>query len=215
LAAQDKLVLAARAQRRSAKLLRKARKRTRITYVPGNHDEFLRFYCEASLGKVKLVENAIHTTADGRRLLIIHGDHFDLVVRKARWLAILGGHAYDAAVIISRRLNVVRRWFGFPYWSLSQWAKSNVKNAANYIGDFEAALVNEARRHGADGVVCGHIHHAAIRDVDGIQYVNCGDWVESCTAAVEHDDGRLEIITWNENSVVTELQAIVLDRRVA
>jgi UDP-2,3-diacylglucosamine pyrophosphatase LpxH len=187
------------------KLLRKARKRTRITYIPGNHDEFLRPYCGTKFGKIRIVEQALHTTVDGRRLLVIHGDIFDLVVTKARWLAVIGGYAYDAAVLISRRLNVVRRLFGFPYWSLSQWAKDNVKNATRYVGDFESMLAREARRQGADGVVCGHIHHAAIRDIEGIQYLNCGDWVESCTALVEHHDGRLEIIDWAAQTTL-ELQ---------
>lgn len=181
------------------KLLRKARKGTRIVYVPGNHDEFLRDYCGFQFGGIAIAESAVHVTADGKRLLVVHGDQFDLVVSQARWLAILGGYAYDAAVIISRQLNVLRRYFGFPYWSISQWAKANVKNAAKYIGDFEKTLAEDARRRGADGVVCGHIHHAEIRDDFGILYINCGDWVESCTAVVEHDDGRLEVINWGEN----------------
>ena len=136
--------------------------------------------------------------ADGRRYLVIHGDIFDLVVQNARWLALLGDKAYDFAIRMNRLVNAFRRWFGFPYWSLSKWAKLKVKNAVNYIGAFEQTLAGEARRHGADGVICGHIHHAAIRDEHGIRYMNCGDWVESCTALVEHDDGRFEIITWTE-----------------
>ena len=178
------------------KLLRKARKGTRIVYVPGNHDEFLRDYLGA-FGSVEVVDSAIHVAADCRQLLVIHGDHFDLVVRQARWLAVLGGHAYDTAVAASRRLNVLRRWLGFPYWSLSQWAKANVKNASRYIADFENTLCEEARRRGASGVVCGHIHHAAIDQRGDTLYLNCGDWVESCTALVEHDDGRFEVVTWS------------------
>ena len=123
---------------------------------------------------------------------------FDLVVQNARWLAHLGDRAYDFAIRINRLVNAFRRWFGFPYWSLSKWAKLKVKNAVNYIGAFEQTLAGEARRHGADGVICGHIHHAAIRDEHGIRYMNCGDWVESCTALAEHEDGRFEIITWTD-----------------
>jgi UDP-2,3-diacylglucosamine pyrophosphatase LpxH len=186
------------------KLLRMARKGTRIIYVPGNHDEFLRSYYGSHFGGVEVAESAVHVTADGRKLLVVHGDYFDLVVRQARWLAVLGGQAYDGAVIISRHLNKLRRWCGFPYWSLSQWAKDNVKNAANYIEQFEHVLAAEARRCGADGVVCGHIHHAAIRSVEGLQYVNCGDWVESCTAVAENHDGRLEIIAWNELGIAAQ-----------
>jgi UDP-2,3-diacylglucosamine pyrophosphatase LpxH len=178
------------------KFLRKARKGVRITYVPGNHDEFLREYYGTHFGGIEVVENAVHLGADGRRYLVIHGDLFDLVVTQARWLALLGDKAYDAALVVNRWFNTVRRRLGFPYWSLSQWAKLKVKNAVSYIGDYEKTLVAEARRHGADGVICGHIHHAAIHDQFGLRYINCGDWVESCTAIAEHADGRFEIVTW-------------------
>ncbi len=178
------------------KLLRQARKGTRIVYVPGNHDEFLRDYYGTHFGGVEVAEHALHEGADGRRYLVVHGDYFDLVVTQARWLALLGNHAYDFALAVNRVFNTLRRRFGFPYWSLSQWAKLKVKNAVNYIGEFERTLVDEARRHQADGVICGHIHHAVIHDDFGIRYVNCGDWVESCTAVAEHPDGRFEIILW-------------------
>jgi UDP-2,3-diacylglucosamine pyrophosphatase LpxH len=180
------------------KMLRKARKGAKVIYVPGNHDEFLRNYYGTHFGGIDVVENIIHEGADGRRYLVIHGDIFDLVVQNARWLAHLGDKAYDFAIRMNRIVNVLRRWFGVPYWSLSQWAKLKVKNAVNYIGAFEQTLAGEARRHGADGVICGHIHTAAIRDQHGIRYMNCGDWVESCTALAEHDDGRFEIITWSD-----------------
>jgi UDP-2,3-diacylglucosamine pyrophosphatase LpxH len=178
------------------KLLRKARKGARIIYVPGNHDEFLRDYYGTHFGGVEVAESVVHVGADGKRYLVIHGDHFDLVVTQARWLAHLGDKAYDFAIAVNRIFNVWRRRLGFPYWSLSQWAKLKVKNAVNYIGEFEKTLVAEAQRHDTDGVICGHIHHAVIHDDYGIRYVNCGDWVESCTAVVEHPDGRLEIIDW-------------------
>jgi UDP-2,3-diacylglucosamine pyrophosphatase LpxH len=180
------------------KLLRKGRKGCRVVYVPGNHDEFLRSYYGTHFGGIEVVENAIHEGADGRKYLVIHGDIFDLVVQHARWLAHLGDRAYDFAIQMNRFVNAFRRMFGVPYWSLSQWAKLKVKNAVNYIGAFEQTLANEARRYDADGVICGHIHFAAIRDDQGIRYLNCGDWVESCTAIVEHEDGRFEIIVWTD-----------------
>jgi UDP-2,3-diacylglucosamine pyrophosphatase LpxH len=178
------------------KLLRKGRKGARIVYLPGNHDEFLRDYLGTHFGGVEVMDTCVHETADGRRLLVIHGDQFDVVVRHARWLAFLGDWAYDLALALNTVLNRARRFLGFPYWSLSAWAKLKVKNAVSFIGAYEAALTGEARKHGVDGVVCGHIHHAALHDRLGITYVNTGDWVESCTAVAEHHDGRLEILRW-------------------
>ncbi|WP_395666353.1 UDP-2,3-diacylglucosamine diphosphatase [Methylocella sp.] len=178
------------------KLLRQARKGVKITYAPGNHDEFARDFVGAFFGGVEVVDSAVHVTADGRRLLVIHGDQFDVVVQHARWLAFLGDWAYEAALVVNRWFNKVRRWLGFPYWSLSSWAKLKVKNAVSFIGDYEQTLADAARRHQVDGVVCGHIHHAAIRDIGGALYVNTGDFVESCTAVAEHADGRLEILRW-------------------
>jgi UDP-2,3-diacylglucosamine pyrophosphatase LpxH len=190
------------------KILRKARKGTRVIYVPGNHDEFLRGYYGTHFGGIEVVETAMHEGADGKRYLVIHGDHFDLVVTQARWLALLGSKAYDWAILLNRVFNAIRRRLGFPYWSLSQWLKLKVKNAVNYIGEFEKTLVAEARRREAEGVICGHIHHAAIHENLGIRYLNCGDWVESCTAIAEHPDGRFEILTWTVDargsSVVAE-----------
>lgn len=178
------------------KLLRKARKGTRIVYIPGNHDEFLRAYCGATFGGIELLETAIHEAADGRRYLVIHGDIFDVVVRHARWLAFLGDWAYEIAMWVSRHVNAIRRRLGFTYWSLSAWAKATVKHAVNFIGKFEETLAAEANREGVDGIICGHIHSAALRDFDGLAYINTGDWVESCTAAVEHFDGRMELVQW-------------------
>lgn len=180
------------------KLLRKVRKGSRVVYVPGNHDEFLRDYVGSTFGGVEVVDRAIHETADGRKLLVIHGDIFDVVVRHAAWIAHLGAGAYSAVLAINTGFNRVRRRLGLPYWSLSAWTKLKVKNAVNYIGAFEDALANEARRVGADGVVCGHIHHARISEDGGFRYLNAGDWVESCTAIVEHHNGKLEIVRWTE-----------------
>jgi UDP-2,3-diacylglucosamine pyrophosphatase LpxH len=182
------------------KLLRKARKGTRIVYIPGNHDEFLREFYGTHFGGIEVVESVVHRTADGRRFLVIHGDLFDVVIRHARWLALLGDKAYDLAIALNTRFNALRRLLGLPYWSLSQWVKLKVKNAVNFIGEFERTLSGEALRHQVDGVICGHIHHAVIRERSNLTYVNCGDWVESCTAVVENFDGRLEIIDWSRRA---------------
>lgn len=186
------------------KLLRKARKGTRIIYIPGNHDEFLRNYYGSHFGGVEVVEQAIHTGADGRRYLVTHGDLFDIVIKHARWVARLGDKAYDAAIRANTLFNRLRRTFGLPYWSLSKWAKMKVKNAVNFIGEFEDVLIREARRHQVDGVICGHIHHAALRHEKGFTYINCGDWVESCTAIGEHEDGSFEILSWSETLAGSE-----------
>lgn len=178
------------------KLLRQSRKGVRIVYIPGNHDEVLRDYIGTHFGGIEVVQQTIHETADGKRFLLIHGDEFDVVVRYAKWLALLGDWAYVIALTFNTYFNKARRRFGFGYWSLSAWLKLKVKNAVNFIGEFESAVVEAARREQVQGVICGHIHHAADRDMTGIHYLNCGDWVESCTALVEHTDGRLEIIDW-------------------
>jgi UDP-2,3-diacylglucosamine pyrophosphatase LpxH len=178
------------------KLLRKVRRGTRMIYIPGNHDEFARDYIGHVFGGIEIMRSATHVTADGRRFLVTHGDEFDIVVRRARWLAFLGGWAYGVALRANAAFNTVRQSLGFSYWSFSAWAKLKVKNAVSFIGDFETALSEQAARSGADGVICGHIHHAAMREMKGITYVNTGDFVESCTAVAEHEDGRLEIIRW-------------------
>jgi len=178
------------------KFLRKVRKGTRVVFVPGNHDEFARDFVGLEFGGVEVEDHVLHKTADGKTFLIMHGDQFDVVVRHARWLAHLGDWAYDFAIWVNCWFNRARRQFGLPYWSFSQWAKLKVKNAVNFIGDFEKTLAAEARRRGVDGIVCGHIHHAAIREIDGVTYVNTGDFVESCTAIAEHFDGTLELIHW-------------------
>ena len=178
------------------KLLRKARKGSSITYIAGNHDEFARQFQGVHFGGIVVADRAVHETADGRRMLVIHGDQFDTVVHNARWLAYFGDYAYDAAMLINRGVSRFRKVFGMPYWSFSSWAKVKVKKAVNFIGSFQEVLTEEARRSEVDGVICGHIHHAAIETVDDVQYINTGDWVESCTAVVEHFDGRFEILHW-------------------
>ena len=180
------------------KLLRKARKGTEVVYILGNHDEFGRHFAPMSFGGVDVRFDDVHVTADGRRLLVTHGDLFDGVVQCAKWLAFVGDRAYLATLHLNRWLNAVRARLGFPYWSLSQYLKQRVKNAVSYITDFEVALAGEAKRRGVDGVVCGHIHKAEIRPIGGVLYCNSGDWVESLTALVEHEDGRLAILAWKD-----------------
>ncbi|MCR5864453.1 MAG: UDP-2,3-diacylglucosamine diphosphatase [Aquincola tertiaricarbonis] len=176
------------------KILRKARKGTRVVFVPGNHDEFARRYLSVNFGGVEVLEDCMHRTADGRTLWITHGDLFDGVVQCARWLALVGDVAYEFTLKVNRWFNSARARLGLPYWSLSRYLKLKVKRAVSYVGDFESAVAREAQRRGADGVVCGHIHHAEMRMIDGVLYCNDGDWVESLTALVEHADGRLEIL---------------------
>ena len=178
------------------KLLRKVRKGARMIYIPGNHDEFAREYIGFTFGGVEVMRQAIHVMADGRRFLVTHGDEFDIVVRHARWLALLGDWAYRAALKGNIAFNSVRRRLGFPYWSFSAWAKLKVKNAVNFIGSFETELAAQASKDNLHGVICGHIHHAAMRELGGVTYVNIGDFVESCSAVAEHFDGRLEILRW-------------------
>ena len=192
------------------KLLRKARKGTRVIFIPGNHDDGLRDYCGMHFGGVELHRDAIHEGANGKKYLVLHGDEFDVVVRYARWLAFLGDRSYDFALALNIPLNFARRLLGLGHWSLSSFLKLKVKTAVSYIGDFEAALANEARRRGTDGLVCGHIHHANERSIDGIHYLNCGDWVESCTAIGETYDGRFEIIRWQD---VVTARASTLNRQ--
>ena len=182
------------------KLLRAARKGCRVIYIPGNHDESARQFVGLFLGGIPIVDHAEHVLLDGRRLLVIHGDQFDNVIRYAKWLAYLGDSLYNFSLFLNRLYNRFRQKLGYSYWSLSQYLKHKVKNAVNFILDFEVALVNEARRQGYHGVVCGHIHHAEIKDIDGMLYCNDGDWVESLTALVETHEGELKIIHWHHES---------------
>ena len=178
------------------KILRKARKGTRVVFIPGNHDDGIRDVCGMDFGGIEVRRDAIHETAQGKKYLVLHGDEFDIIIRYARWLAFLGDRSYEVALALNTPLNWARRLIGLDYWSLSNFLKQRVKSAVNFIGEFEVALAAEARRRGADGLICGHIHHANSRDIDGIHYLNSGDWVESCTAIAEHHDGTFEIIRW-------------------
>ncbi len=184
------------------KLLRQVRRGVRLIYIPGNHDEFLRDYAGSNFGGIEVVEEAIHVAADGRRILVIHGDKFDHVVRNMKWLAHLGDTAYDFAIFLNRQVSVVRRRMGLPYWSFSAYAKLKVKKAVAFISAFEDAVVADAARHKVDGVMCGHIHQPTIRRIADIDYFNTGDWVESCSAIIETFDGAFELVHWRPEEVM-------------
>jgi UDP-2,3-diacylglucosamine pyrophosphatase LpxH len=178
------------------KILRKARKGTQVVYIPGNHDEAARQFCDLAFGDIHVRGEAFHTTLAGKRLWIVHGDLFDGVIQHAKWLAYLGDTLYTLILLLNRWFNRARTRLGLNYWSLSQYLKHQVKNAVNFISKFEHVMTDEARRRGCDGVVCGHIHKAEIRDIDGVLYCNDGDWVESLSALVETFDGELKIVYW-------------------
>ena len=167
-----------------------------MIYIPGNHDEAARQFPGLQLGDITIRANAIHTTADGRRLLVLHGDEFDGIVRHARWLSKIGGVAYRTLLALNRHVNRVRRWMNKPYWSLAAAAKTKTKRAVQFIADFEEAVVSRAREEEVDGVICGHIHVPELRPIDGVTYANTGDWVENCTALVEQMNGRLDLRRW-------------------
>jgi UDP-2,3-diacylglucosamine pyrophosphatase LpxH len=180
------------------KILRKARKGTRVIYVPGNHDEVARQFAGLDFGGIAIRMEAEHWTANGKRLLVIHGDEFDGVIQYAKWLAYLGDSLYTMILQLNRGYNWWRMKLGLPYWSLSQYLKHKVKNAVNFISDFERILAKEARLRGFDGVICGHIHKPEVKQLDGTLYGNCGDWVESLSALVEQADGTLEVVYWTQ-----------------
>lgn len=188
------------------KVLRRARRGEQVMLIPGNHDESLREYAGTSFGDIQVVHEHIHVTADGKHYLVIHGDEFDQVMRHHRWVAVLGDIAYNLLVRINAWLSWLRRTLRISgYWSLAGYAKRRIKRAVNFIYDFEDAVIHAVRSRGLDGVICGHIHSAAIRQVDGVSYINCGDWVDSCTAIVEHADGRMELVEWGGGGAVVPL----------
>ncbi len=179
------------------KILRRARHGQKVVFIPGNHDEALREYAGTTFGDILVAREWEHVTADGRRFLLIHGDEFDQVTRHHRWVAVLGDKGYDLLVELNRWLSWMRRTLRMRgYWSLAGYAKKKVKSAVSFIFDFEESVIRAVRDRNLDGVICGHIHSATIREIGGLQYVNCGDWVDSCSAIVEHLDGRLELVEW-------------------
>ncbi|MBK1723867.1 UDP-2,3-diacylglucosamine diphosphatase [Thiocystis violacea] len=194
-------------------IFEKARAGTQVIYIPGNHDDLFRDHLDARFGDVVVRDEIVHTTADGRRFLVLHGDKFDGVVQHSLWLAKLGSRAYDHLLALNASLSWLRSLFGLRYWSLAGYLKHKVKNAVSYIGSYEHAVATEAERRELDGMICGHIHHAEMRDIQGVTYCNCGDWVESCTALVEHHDGRLELLRWTDaypESIRTPEPAVAL-----
>ena len=194
------------------KVLKRARHGTKVVLVPGNHDEALREYVDSSFGDIVLRREHVHVAADGKRYLLLHGDEFDVVTKYHRWLALLGDHSYAFLVRLNVMLSWLRRQLGIAgYWSLAGYAKRKVKTAVSFIYDFEDAVVRDVKSRGLDGVVCGHIHAAAIKRIDGVTYINCGDWVDSCTAIVEHADGRMELIDWGVKRTQLPQAELTLD----
>ncbi len=179
------------------KILKKARHHVNVFLIPGNHDEALREYVDSSFGDINVVREYVHIAADGKRYVLLHGDEYDQVTTCHRWVSILGDVSYTVLVHLNRILSLIRRKLGVSgHWSLADYAKRNVLRAVSFISDFENAVVHDVKRRGLDGVICGHIHTPAIRHIDDITYINCGDWVDSCTAIVEHFDGRMELVRW-------------------
>jgi len=183
-------------------ILSKAKRGTNVIYVPGNHDEVFRDYVDHTFGNLTIQREAVHVTADGKKLLVLHGDEYDSVIKCAPWLGHIGSHAYDLILRLNRHFNWVRRTLGFPYWSLAAYLKHKAKTAVTYIDRFEETLAHEAKRRGADGVVCGHIHRAQIAEVQGVRYMNCGDWVDSCTTLTEDHNGHMALLHWSERQHV-------------
>lgn len=186
------------------RVMKRAKRGTRVVYIPGNHDEMFRQFTGMNFGGVEIRRKAIHETADGRKLLVLHGDEFDAIMLAHRWLAFVGDAAYEWLMRLNFVVNRVRSWMNLPYWSLSKHAKHKVKNAVAFISRFEEIVAHEAANRRVDGVVCGHIHNAEMREINGIAYYNDGDWVEGCTALVEHLDGRMEILHWAEEMALRD-----------
>jgi UDP-2,3-diacylglucosamine pyrophosphatase LpxH len=178
------------------RVLKYSKKGTRVIYVAGNHDEFLRPMIKyaANFGNIQICNHATHHGVDGKSYLVTHGDLFDGISRLAPWISFMGDRAYDFVLSLNSRFNWIRHRMGFGYWSLSKWLKHRVKGAVDFMFHFEKTITDYARRRGFDGVICGHIHYAEIKNINGIIYMNDGDWVESLTALVEHEDGRWQII---------------------
>jgi UDP-2,3-diacylglucosamine pyrophosphatase LpxH len=174
-------------------ILDMARGGTKVIYVPGNHDQEMREFCGSVFGNLEIRRKYVHATANGRELLVMHGDEFDTAVKCSRWLARFGAHAYEFTLRLNRYLNTCRGLLGLPYWSFATYLKLRLKNAVRYVAAFEAAAAQAARQRGLDGIVCGHIHRAGVSDIDGVLYCNDGDWVESCTALVEENGGQLSL----------------------
>ena len=195
------------------KVLKRARHGTDVIFVPGNHDEALREHVGISFGHIRLLHDPVYTAADGKRYLITHGDAFDQVTRYHRWAAVLGDHAYAFVVRLNALLSWIRRRLGISgYWSLAGYAKRKVKSAVGFIYGFEQSVARYVKEQGVDGVICGHIHAATIKEIDGITYINCGDWVDSCTAILESTDGRMELVEWGVAPPKLEMEHAVVSK---
>lgn len=197
------------------RVMKRAKRGTRVVYIPGNHDEMFRQFSGLNFGGVEIRRKAIHETADGRRLLVLHGDEFDTIMLAHRWLAFVGDALYGLLMRLNVVVNRVRRHFDLPYWSLSKMAKHKVKNAVEFISRYEEVVSRAAGVRGVDGVVCGHIHTAEIRQIGGVTYYNDGDWVEGCTALVEHFDGRMEILHWADEIAKRDAPEPPAEERIA
>nr|WP_089218159.1 UDP-2,3-diacylglucosamine diphosphatase [Sphingomonas laterariae] len=197
------------------RVMKRAKRGTRVVYIPGNHDEMFRQFTGMTFGDIEIRRKAVHTTADGRKLLVLHGDEFDAIMLAHRWLAFLGDAAYGALMRVNVVVNAVRRRLDLPYWSLSKHAKHKVKNAVEFISRFEQVVAHEAAMRNVDGVVCGHIHNAEMREIGGVRYYNDGDWVEGCTALVEHFDGRMELLHWADEMAARARAALADRQRIA
>lgn len=199
-------------------ILGKAKHGTKIIYIPGNHDELMRDWVGSRFGNIEVHQDFVHRTNENKDLLVMHGDEFDLIVRHSKLLAKLGSFAYERLLDLNHWINGLRKLFKYEYWSLAGYLKHKVKNAVDYIGSFEQAISHLAKERKVDGVVCGHIHHPEIREIDGVLYCNDGDWVESCTALVENPNGKLELLYWAENfekSTISELEELINISRAA
>ena len=193
------------------KILKRARHHVRVFLIPGNHDEALREYVGSSFGDIALLREHVHTTANGKRYALLHGDEFDQVTHYHRWVSVLGDVSYTMLVHVNRLLSLIRRKLGVSgHWSLADYAKRNVLRAVSFISDFETSVVHNVKRRGLDGVICGHIHTPVIKQIDGLTYINCGDWVDSCTAIVEHMDGRMQLVRWTLPEAATAAQAVAI-----
>ena len=198
------------------KFLSFAKNGTEVFYVTGNHDEFLRSFSPLNLGNIKMVDKVEHITDNGRKILVVHGDEFDLVTNHSKWVSVFGSWVYEFLISMNTVINFVRRIFGVKnYWSFSAYIKYKVKNAVNFISKYETTLVNVCKKKSYDGVICGHIHHAAIEDYEGITYHNCGDWVESCTALVEDHNGNISLIDYSKENLTINLKRILTAEKAA
>ena len=185
-----------------ALIQQKAKDGTRVIYIPGNHDETFRHYANDSLFGIEVHKQYIHTTTANKRFLLLHGDDFDSATRYNKLISIAGDAGYDLLLFLNRWTNRIRRLFGGNYWSLASWIKARVHKAREAIDAFEKAAIHEAKKQAVDGIICGHIHHPAVKVVDGILYCNDGDWIENCTALVENSSGRIELLHWSETKKV-------------